>query len=79
VSYQPTISAEDAERLRRWHESAYAQGRAEGRAGQTFDYLGLTLDVPPDGFAAQAVATDHVLRDGVRVDYYTYRMTVVRD
>jgi release factor glutamine methyltransferase len=48
VSYEPTISAEDAERLRRWHESAYAQGRAEGRAGQTFDYLGLTLDVPPD-------------------------------
>jgi release factor glutamine methyltransferase len=31
------------------------------------------------GFAAEVVATDHVLREGWRVDYYTYRMTVAAD
>lgn len=42
------VSAEHAERIRRWHENAYAVGRAEGRAERTYAYLGLTLVVPPD-------------------------------
>jgi release factor glutamine methyltransferase len=66
VSNEPTISAEEAERLRRWHESAYAQGRAEGRAGQTFDYLGLTLDVPPDVMPISRVS--HLLGQAVLAD-----------
>src|SRR6266511_579138 len=42
--YRPTISAAYAERLRHWHESAYRMART----AQTFDYLGLTLEVPPE-------------------------------
>lgn len=45
--YVPTVSPEAAERIRRWHESAYAAGRAEGRSERTFDYLGRTIVVPP--------------------------------
>jgi release factor glutamine methyltransferase len=46
--YTPMMSAPDAERIRRWHENAYATAKAEaGADGQTFSYLGLTLHVPP--------------------------------
>ncbi|MEJ3745412.1 methyltransferase [Actinomycetes bacterium KLBMP 9797] len=49
TEYTPTVSAADAERIRRWHENAYASARAEaGTQGQTFEYLGRTLVVPPD-------------------------------
>lgn len=42
------MPAERAERIRRWHENAYANIRADGQAGpQTVDYLGLTLVIPP--------------------------------
>ncbi|MGE5827955.1 MAG: HemK2/MTQ2 family protein methyltransferase [Micromonosporaceae bacterium] len=46
--HTPMMSAEEVERIRRWHENAYANAQAEaGSAGQTFSYLGLTLHVPP--------------------------------
>jgi release factor glutamine methyltransferase len=45
--YHPTIQAADADRIRRWHESAYAAGKADGGATRNFTYLGLTLVVPP--------------------------------
>ena len=48
MTYEPRMSAEEAERLRRWHERAYAESRVEGDSGQTFEYLGLILDVPAD-------------------------------
>ena len=48
MTYEPRMSAEEAERLRRWHERAYAESREEGDSGQTFEYLGLILDVPAD-------------------------------
>ncbi|MDQ3054983.1 MAG: hypothetical protein M3R66_14555 [Actinomycetota bacterium] len=38
---------ERAERIRQWHEGAYASGKAEGRSEQTFSYLGRSLVVPP--------------------------------
>jgi len=43
------VSEEYAERIRRWHENAYrlAKAEADSSEGQTFDYLGLTLYVPP--------------------------------
>jgi release factor glutamine methyltransferase len=44
--YVPTLTAEEVERLRRWHENAYQAMKAEGEGGQSFDYLGLTLAVP---------------------------------
>lgn len=43
--YVPTLDAEDVERIRAWHEASLALGR--GRPELTFDYLGLTLVVPP--------------------------------
>jgi release factor glutamine methyltransferase len=46
--YTPMMSAEDVARIRRWHERADAIGRDEATTDQTFDYLGLTLVVPPD-------------------------------
>lgn len=48
TEYVPTMSPEYAERIRQWHETAYQAARAEGGAdGQTFDYLGRTIQVPP--------------------------------
>jgi len=47
--YTPTVSREYAERLRRWHESAYEELRAGGE--QTITYLGRTLVVPAGVFA----------------------------
>jgi release factor glutamine methyltransferase len=46
MTHEPLLPPEDVERIRRWHERAYAAVRAEG--GGTFDHLGLTLHVPPD-------------------------------
>ena len=34
--------------MKRWHERAYTEGRAEGRGEQSFDYLGTRIVVPPD-------------------------------
>jgi release factor glutamine methyltransferase len=49
MSYEPTVSAEYAARLRTWHEAAYAAARAEAAGGpQTFDRFGRTIVVPPD-------------------------------
>jgi hypothetical protein len=47
--YVPTVSEEYAERIRRWHENAYRTAKAEAGSGegQTFDYLGRTIVVPP--------------------------------
>ncbi|MET7932294.1 methyltransferase [Streptomyces sp. NPDC005322] len=47
-AYRPTMSAEQAARIRQWHESAYRAAKAEGADGQTFDYLGRTIAVPPE-------------------------------
>ena len=44
--YTPTMSPDDVDRIRRWHEDAYRRGAVD--ADQTFHYLGHTLVVPPD-------------------------------
>lgn len=46
--FVPTVSAEQTERIRAWHLNAYQVMKAEGAGGQTFDYLGRTLTVPPE-------------------------------
>lgn len=46
--YVPMVSLEYAERIRRWHENAYAAAKAEANSVQTFTYLGTTLVVPPE-------------------------------
>jgi release factor glutamine methyltransferase len=45
--YTPTVSEEYAERIREWHENAYAMAKAEAVTDQTFEYLGRTIVVPP--------------------------------
>src|SRR5918997_3058287 len=49
VSYTPMVSEEYAERIRRWHEDAYRRAKTEAGSGegQTFDYFGRTIVVPP--------------------------------
>lgn len=46
TDFVPTVSAEQAARIRQWHLSAYEAMKREGEGGQTFDYLGRTLVVP---------------------------------
>src|SRR5438270_1854951 len=46
--YRPSMSEDQVEHLRHWHERAYAEGRVEGAAEQTFDYLGMSIVVPPE-------------------------------
>jgi hypothetical protein len=39
MTYIPTVSAAEAERIRTWHERAYETARAESAGtDQTFDY-----------------------------------------
>jgi release factor glutamine methyltransferase len=47
TEFVPMADRERAERIRQWHEGAYASGKAEGRSEQTFSYLGRSLVVPP--------------------------------
>jgi release factor glutamine methyltransferase len=42
------MSAEAAERIRRWHERSYRAAQEEAGDGQVFEYLGRTITVPPD-------------------------------
>lgn len=63
AEYAPMADRERAERIRRWHEQAYASGRAEGRAEQTFSYLGTNLLVPPEVMPITAVS--HLLGEAV--------------
>lgn len=48
TGYTPDLPRKRIERIRQWHEEALRAAREEaGNDGQTFDYLGLTLHVPP--------------------------------
>ncbi|MFC5908560.1 methyltransferase [Streptacidiphilus monticola] len=48
TDYRPRLTEAEQRRIRAWHDSALAMMRVEaGAAGQTFDYLGLSLFVPP--------------------------------
>jgi release factor glutamine methyltransferase len=46
--YTPTIPADQVERIRQWHENAYATALAEGAVTRTFTYLGRRFEVPPE-------------------------------
>jgi len=48
TGYRPTVAAAYAEQIRRWHEKTYQSAKAQAGSGPTFDYLGLTLEVPPE-------------------------------
>jgi release factor glutamine methyltransferase len=66
AAYTPTVSAEYAERIRRWHESAYEAAKAEAGSGQTFTYLGRTLVVPPE--VQPITGMSHLLGEAVLAD-----------
>ena len=63
--YVPTVSEEYAGRIRRWHENAYRTAKAEASSGegQTFDYLGRTIAVPPQ--VQPITGMSHVLGEAV--------------
>lgn len=47
MTYRPTVSAEEAARMQAWHDEHYEYLKSVSEEGQVFDYLGLTLVVPP--------------------------------
>ncbi len=47
MTYQPTVSAEEAARMQAWHDEHYAHLKKVADEGQVFEYLGLSLVVPP--------------------------------
>jgi release factor glutamine methyltransferase len=61
--YQPTISADEVEQIRRWHERAYRAALHEGASTQTFEYLGLSIVVPPTVMPVTPVS--HLLGEAV--------------
>jgi release factor glutamine methyltransferase len=48
TGYRPTVTDAYAAQVRRWHENTYQSAKAQAGSGHTFDYLGLTLEVPPE-------------------------------
>ncbi|MFI0482963.1 methyltransferase [Actinomadura sp. 9N215] len=62
-AYQPTLPAEQAERIRRWHDVAYRRGKARGRTTRRFGYLDTVLEVPPDVHPVTDVS--HLLGEAV--------------
>jgi release factor glutamine methyltransferase len=59
--YVPALPPADIERIRQWHERAYAAVATRGE--QTFGYLGLTLVVPPG--VQPITPTSHLLGEAV--------------
>ncbi len=59
--YVPALPPADIERIRQWHERAYASIATRGE--QTFGYLGLTLVVPPG--VQPITPTSHLLGEAV--------------
>jgi release factor glutamine methyltransferase len=61
--HEPLVSSEQAERIRRWHEAAYAEVQRESQAARTFEYFGRTLLVPPG--VQPIMGTSHLLGQAV--------------
>ena len=47
MTYQPTVSPEEAARMQAWHDEHSDYLKKVSEVGEVFDYLGLTLVVPP--------------------------------
>ena len=61
--YRSNLSQKELDQIRSWHERAYNQARAEGITAQTFEYLGLSLVVPPEVMPIAGVA--HVFGNAI--------------
>jgi release factor glutamine methyltransferase len=57
------LSEEEVGRIRFWHERAYIEARAEATSAQAFEYLGLSLVVPPEVMPIAGVS--HLLGNAV--------------
>lgn len=64
--YTPMVTAEHAERIRRWHEDAYAAAKTEAGSGQRFEYLGKILVVPPE--VQPITGMSHLLGEAVAAE-----------
>ncbi|HEU4513560.1 MAG TPA: methyltransferase [Nocardioidaceae bacterium] len=47
MTYRPTVSPEEAARMQAWHDEHYEYLKKVSEEGEVFEYLGLTLVVPP--------------------------------
>jgi release factor glutamine methyltransferase len=64
--YRPTMSAERVERLRVWHEQAYAGGRRDHDV--TVEHLGFQIVVPPDVYPPNPLGLAELVLQEVRAD-----------
>ncbi len=46
--YEPTVPQEYQDQIRRWHERAYVEELAAGAVDRVFEYLGMSIVVPPE-------------------------------
>ena len=67
---RPRASAEEVERMRRWHDEHYAYRQGVGPQGQVFEHL-----MDSNGFTRAVAARRGLVKDGVDVEYRTYRLT----
>lgn len=47
MTYQPTVSPEEAARMQAWHDEHYDYLKKVSEGGELFEYLGIDLVVPP--------------------------------
>jgi len=64
--YTPTMSEDLVEQIQLWHERAYREGCGEGAAELTFDYLGMSIVVPPGVMPVTRMS--HLLGEAVLAD-----------
>lgn len=46
--FEPTVTPDQADRIRRWHEATYQAAKSRATGTRVFSHLGLRLEVPPD-------------------------------
>jgi release factor glutamine methyltransferase len=66
--YVPAVSAHEAERIRAWHERAYAAATAQVSSGLVMECLGRTFVVPPQVFPPSGTLLAEAVLDEVRPD-----------
>jgi release factor glutamine methyltransferase len=67
--YVSSLSAAEVDRLRRWQDRVYADSRARAAVEQTFDYLGVSIVVPPE--VQPITPTSHLLGEAVLTEVHS--------
>jgi release factor glutamine methyltransferase len=68
LPYRSNLSRQELDQIRSWHERAYIQGRAEAMSAQSFEYLGLSLVVPPEVMPIAGVS--HVFGNAILAEVH---------